>query len=135
MPDYALPCYCLYPTFSKSLTVYLLSRMQPQPAIQSPALLFHPPTPMIPPSSACGSTDHFRKARQLNSLSHPCSHISIPVHAIMAALSVQSSWGGKSSFTCSKPRASRKARSLRISQLSSAVGSGWATKYRGSLRP
>ena len=57
-----------------------------------------PPTPMMPPSSAAGSMAHFGVAVMARSLSQPAAYISMPVHAIMAALSVQSSGGGKASW-------------------------------------
>ena len=131
-----IPCFLCVPTLSSRPPPpsTSFSPTQPQPATQSPSLLFHPPTPKIPPSSAPGSIDHFRNARQLNLLRQPSSHISIPVHAIMAALSVQSSWGGKSSSTCSKPRASRKARSLHFGQLHQALGFGPSIRRQGRLR-
>lgn len=68
--------------------------------------------PRIPASSALGSIDHFRSALHVKSLTHPFSYISIPVQAIIAALSVHSSTGGKVSLTSWKPRAVRKEPSL-----------------------
>ena len=54
----------------------------------------------------------FRNALHLRLLSHPFSYISMLVQAIIAALSVHSSMGGKMSFKLGKPRAVRKEPSL-----------------------
>ena len=54
----------------------------------------------------------FRSVLHLRLLSHPFSYISMPVQAIIAALSVHSSIGGKMSLTFGKPRAVRKEPSL-----------------------
>lgn len=54
----------------------------------------------------------FGSGLHLKSLSHPFSYISMPVQAIIAALSVHSSTGGKVSVTFWKPRAVRKEPSL-----------------------
>src|SRR5690242_9603353 len=48
----------------------------------------------MPLSSAPGSIDHFLVAIALKSVRQPASYISIPVQAIMAALSVQYFGGG-----------------------------------------
>lgn len=67
---------------------------------------------MIPPSSALGSIDHLRIALQFKSLSKPASYISVPVQAIIAALSVHSEGGGKVNRIWAKPQVSRYERSL-----------------------
>ena len=54
----------------------------------------------------------FRSALHLRLLSHPFSYISMPVQAIIAALSVHRSIGGKMSLEFGKPRAVRKEPSL-----------------------
>ena len=51
----------------------------------------------MPPSEARGSRDHLRIALQARPVVHPCSYISMPAQAIMAALSVHNSIGGKTS--------------------------------------
>lgn len=67
----------------------------------------------MPPSGAAGSTDHVLSAPHASSVSHPPSaNISMPVQAIMAALSVQKAGGGNESCTWEYPLASRKARTL-----------------------
>lgn len=74
--------------------------------------LFQLSVPSIPPSAAAGSIDHLRIALQLSSLSQPASYISIPVQAIIAALSVHSEGGGNANFTFLEPLRSRKERRL-----------------------
>lgn len=92
---------------STVLTVY-----QPSQSSSECPRLVQQSAPNIPPSSALGSTDHFFSARHFRSLSQPRSYISIPVQAIMAALSVQSSMGGKESLRLGNPRAARNERKL-----------------------
>ena len=89
-------------------------------------VFFHPLAPNIPPSSALGSIDHFLIALQLSSVTHPHRNISIPVHAIIAALSVQSLIGGNKSSTSGNPRAPRKDLKLQriVSKLSRTKGFG-----------
>jgi len=85
--------------------------------------LCHPGTPRIPPSSALASRVHFLSARQDIVDFQPDSNISMPVHPIIAALSVHSSTGGNTSSMREKPRTSRKALSLLYS-VKSARSSG-----------
>jgi hypothetical protein len=66
------------------------------------------------PPSTDASIDHFLFALQLNSLSQPASNISNPAQAIIAALSVHKSRGGKTSCTCEYPFTSKQDRRLQL---------------------
>ena len=74
--------------------------------------------------------DHLRKALQLRSVSQPFSYISIPVQAIIAALSVHKSRGGKFRCICGNPRASKNDRNL-IEDLSTPHDRLWGGVING----